>query len=953
MTAPNTVIDLVERYQRHAADYASSSYNETQVRREFIDPFFETLGWDVHNKRGHAEAYKDVIHEATLKIGETTKAPDYAFRIGGTRKFFLEAKKPSVSIKDGIGPAYQLRRYAWSAKLSLSILTDFEEFAVYDCRIKPKQGDKASVARINYYTFDDYVERWAEIESVFSRDAILKGSFDKYADDNKLKRGTSEVDNAFLEEIESWRDILAKNIALRNPALSVRELNTAVQRTIDRVIFLRIAEDRGIEPYGQLQNFVGKKDIYQGLTQLFRGADDRYNSGLFHFRKGDGSDETLDTFTLDLIIDDKAMTPIIRSLYYPESPYEFSVLPADILGQVYERFLGKVIGFSRKRVVIEEKPEAKKAGGVYYTPTYIVRYIVESTLRPLLQHRTPWQVSGAYVRKKNRTPLRILDPACGSGSFLLEAYRYLLDWYQAWYIKDGSKTYTKGKEPRLFETTEGNYRLTIAERRRILLTHIYGVDIDPQAVEVTKLSLLLKVLEGENRATMTSQMELFRVRALPDLGDNIRCGNSLIESEFVREKRLQLYSEDEQFRINVFDWKDEFPFLNDTGGFDAIIGNPPWISLTGKFRNEIYTKDERNYLIRRYQGNSYMPNMYEYFISKGLELLAQNGYFSFIVPDRFGYNDQFINLRKKTLTAFQLQAVFYRAPFPKVTADTAIFVVTAQPVPDNHVVRIGEFGEPGNLIPLIKLTNDPRARFEDAGGSPASRIIEKICHSIGVRPLEEVVQTTSGVGAKSSSISETRRSHKQIEILKGASIQKYRVREPLYFEFKTENITGRTKDEVKLGYRPKLLIRKTGDCLIAAYDDSGRYPEQSLYFTFGPSAVPLFYLLGLLNSRLMQFVFFNKALTNRKSIAQVKKEDLDALPIKTCFDGKKLYVEKIARLAKQMTKLAERTIPEKTAHGRKAQERLIKAIGQEIDDAVFSVYDLSEQDQRFIKSENC
>ena len=950
MAAPNTVADLVERYRRHADDYTSAKYNETQVRHEFIDPLFESLGWDINNKQGYAEAYKDVIHEDTLKIGGTTRAPDYAFRIGGTRKFFLEAKRPSVSIRDDRGPAYQLRRYAWSAKLSLSVLTNFEEFAVYDCRIKPEKGDKASVARVNYYKYFQYLEKWDEIESIFSREAILRGSFDQYADDKKGKRGTSEVDSAFLEEIENWRAILAQNITLRNPNLSVRELNTAVQRTIDRIIFLRIAEDRGIEPYGQLQGFTDKQGIYQKLTQLFRKSDDRYNSGLFHFRKGDGSDETLDTFTLNLNIDDALLAAIIGSLYYPESPYEFSVLPADILGQVYERFLGKVIRFSGQHAVIEEKPGVKKAGGVYYTPTYIVRYIVENTLAPLLKDRTPAQVSGSDKRIKGSAPLRVLDPACGSGSFLLEAYRYLLDWYRAWYVEDGPEKYTKGKEPKLFETSTGDWRLTLAERRRILLTHIYGVDIDPQAVEVTKLSLLLKVLEGEDIAAMTRQMEFFRVRVLPDLGNNIRCGNSLISSEFFSERRLNLFSEEEQFRINVFDWKDEFSFLNDTGGFTAIIGNPPWISLTGKFRNEIYSKDERDYLVRRHQGNSYMPNMYEYFISKGLELLAPNGYFSFIVPDRFGYNNQLIDLRKKMLTAFQLQEVLYGAPFPNVVADTAIFIVTAQPASENHMIRIGEFGEDGNAIPVAKLLDDSRVRFPNIGDSQSYQIVEKICHSRGVNPLKEVIRTTSGVGAKSSSISEARISNQQIEILKGASIQKYGIRGHLYFEFKAENVTGRTKDETKLGYRPKLLIQKTGKCLIAAYDNSGRYPEQSLYFTFGPSAVPLFYLLGLLNSCLMQFVFFNNALTNRRSIAQVKKVDLDDLPIKTGPDNNTALMGKIAELAERMTELVERALHEKTAHGRKATERLIQAKGREIDSAVFDIYGLSEEERQFIQS---
>ena len=323
MVAPKEVRDLVERFKLHIDAYKRATYNETQLRREFIDPLFKVLGWDIDNVQGYAEAYKGVVHEDSLKIGGNTKAPDYAFRIGGTRKFFLEAKKPSVNIKDDIHPAYQLRRYAWSAKLPLSILTDFEEFAVYDCRVKPKNDDKASVARIKYYTYEDYLNAWDDIASIFSREAILKGSFDKYAESNRGKKGTAEVDDAFLEEIENWREVLARNIALRNPNLSVRELNTAVQRTVDRIIFLRIAEDRGIEKYGQLQELNAGKNIYQRLTKLFRAADDRYNSGLFHFKKGDGFVETLDTFTLDLTIDDKAIKSILKGLYYPDSPYEF------------------------------------------------------------------------------------------------------------------------------------------------------------------------------------------------------------------------------------------------------------------------------------------------------------------------------------------------------------------------------------------------------------------------------------------------------------------------------------------------------------------------------------------------------------------------------------------------------------------------------------------------------
>ena len=352
-SVPSSIHELVETFDRNLDAYKSGNYNETQVRVDFIDPFFEALGWDTHNKNRYAEQYRDVIHEDRVKIGGATKAPDYSFRIGGTRKFFLEAKKPSVDIRHDEHPAYQLRRYAWSAKLPLSILTDFEEFAVYDCRRKPKKGDNAGIARVHYYTFDQYADPkvWSAIVNTYSKEAVLQGSFDRFAESTKMKRGTAEVDDAFLEEIEHWRVLLAKNIRLRNQDLSRRELNFAVTRTIDRLVFLRICEDRGIEPYGRLQQMLNGTNIYMRLLQLFRNADDRYNSGLFHFRDEKGHADPPDELTPNLAIDDRVLKEILGHMYYPESPYEFSVLPADILGSVYERFLGKTIELSGSRVL--------------------------------------------------------------------------------------------------------------------------------------------------------------------------------------------------------------------------------------------------------------------------------------------------------------------------------------------------------------------------------------------------------------------------------------------------------------------------------------------------------------------------------------------------------------------------------------------------------------------------
>ena len=613
--AKEKVKKLVERFRYNLDVYKKSSYNETQVRREFIDPFFEALGWDVGNKQGHAEQYKDVVHEDAIKVGRSTRAPDYSFRIGGQRKFFVEAKKPSVNIKEDISPSYQLRRYAWSAKLPLSIVTDFEELSVYDCRIKPGPKDKASVGRIGYYTFEEYLDKFDEIYDVFSKDAILKGSFDRYAQSTKGKRGTAEVDSEFLKEIESWREMLAKNIALRNPDVSIYELNYAVQKIIDRIIFLRICEDRGIEPDGQLQLAVKSAGVYNHLLNQFRSAESNYNSGIFDFKA--------DAVTPRLKIDDKVLKAIIESLYYPKSPYEFSVLGVEILGNVYEQFLGKVIRLTAgHQAKVETKPEVKKAGGVYYTPQYIVDYIVENTVGKLVAGKTPEEIA----------EIKILDPACGSGSFLIGAYTYLLRYHLDWYVENKPKK----QKNAVFQGRANGWYLTTAEKKRILLNNIFGVDIDSQAVEVAKLSLQLKVLENENRESVERQVKLGMTGVLPNLGGNIKCGNSLIGPDFYDAGQMELFDEDEMRRVNVFDWGDEvrgFGRIMARGGFDCVIGNPPYVRIQTM---KEWAPDEVEFYKGRYvaasKGNY---DIYVVFVERALQLLNVKGQMGYILPHKF------------------------------------------------------------------------------------------------------------------------------------------------------------------------------------------------------------------------------------------------------------------------------------------------------------------------------
>ena len=622
MTAPEIIQRLVQQFEANRDAYRSGRYNEAQLRQEFLNPFFEALGWDVSNQKGYSIDYREVVHEDSIDVEGGARAPDYAFRIGGVRKFFVEAKKPAVDIQYDIHPAYQLRRYAWNVHLPLSILTDFEEFAVYDCRNKPIPSDSAATARVMFIKYTQFVEKWDEIAAIFTPQAIQKGAFDKYSSDKRSKKGTTEVDDAFLQDIETWRTLLARNIALRNPQVAdERQLNFAVQMTIDRIIFLRISEDRGIEPESQLLDMCKTHGIYTQLVALFQRADLKYNSGLFHFNQEKGVTSPADTFTPDLSIDDRVLKEILKSLYYP-CPYIFKEIPVEILGQVYEQFLGKVIRLTPGRMAkVEEKPEVRKAGGVYYTPTYIVDYIIKNTVGTLLEGRTP----------ENASALKIVDPACGSGSFLLGAFQYLLDWHETWYHEHDPEKWSRGKAPALIPTQGGDWKLSTAEKKSILVNNIHGVDIDAQAVEVTKLSLLLKVLEEE-----TGQLSLGLERALPDLGENIRCGNSLIGWDYFEGKLL--VDEAERERVNPFDWQRAFPQVFAQGGFDAVIGNPPYIRIQAM---KEWAPTEVEFYKKRYiaasKGNY---DIYVVFVEKGLSLLNQSGRLGYILPHKF-FNAQY------------------------------------------------------------------------------------------------------------------------------------------------------------------------------------------------------------------------------------------------------------------------------------------------------------------------
>jgi type I restriction-modification system DNA methylase subunit len=1015
-TVPKTILDLVERFERNREAYKSGNYNETQVRREFLDPFFKALGWDIDNEQGYAEDYKDVIHKDTIKTADGTKAPDYCFRIGGARKFFLEGKRPSVDIKNDVSPAFQLRRYGFTTKLPLSILSDFEEFAVYDCRFKPDKNDSAAVGRILYIHYTEYATRWHEIAGVFSREAVLKGSFDKFAESSKAKRGTADVDDAFLETIETWRKELAQNLALRNKQLSQRELNFAVQRIIDRIIFLRICEGRGIEDYGRLRALADGDKIYPRLGKLFEQADDRYNSGLFHFRAEKDRHEAPDELTLKLDLDDKLLRDILKNLYYPDSPYVFSALSADVLGQVYEQFLGKVIRLTpAHRAEVDDKPEVKKAGGVFYTPTYIVEYIVQNTVGKLLEGKTP----------KLAAKLKILDPACGSGSFLLGAYEHLLKWHRDFYTQNEPAKWAKGSQPVLVQTSGGSWKLTISERKRILLDNIYGVDIDAQAVETTKLSLLLKVLEGETSETI--QPELLHERALPDLDNNIKCGNSLIGPDFYQQQQMTLLDEEERYRVNVFDWHAEFPqvfprqssgdelretppgifdytmpgvplhgsfskisykkkkskktappaLIESEGGFDAVIGNPPYVDIKGLPEIDV------EYIFGKFPTANNRINLFATFLEQSLDLCKQSDFrVSMIVPTALLTQESYRELRKQIIAKFQIASVVrlpnesFGSAAGDVKVDTVI-VTFGQRLRTQRAIEIISYAGYDRINKIDPSTAHvhtkiPQERWSASKNfvwslntsSAAESILEK-CENQTV-PLEDCAEVCLGLtpydkykGHTESQIknrifhAESKKDKTFKRLLAGNDVTRYGVRWNGEEWISYGPWLGAPREQ-KFFTEKRILVKQIIDWttkrIWAGITDEELYNTQNAFNLLPKEGWQLEYLLGILNSRLMTFYHQKKFLDEFKMRFQkILIKDCRRFPIRVINKADKSRHDQMVNLVEQMLALHQSLAAAKTPPEQTALERQITVTDTQIDRLVYDLYGLTDEEIKIVE----
>jgi hypothetical protein len=626
-----TVKKLIEKYNADRKYYLTSKYNETLLRSDFLDPFFELLGWDIKNNASKPTNEREVILEEALKenASEHSKKPDYTFRLFSERKFFLEAKKPCVSIESNNDSAKQVRRYGFTAKLKISVLSNFEYLIIYDTSVKVDKDDAFQKALIKKYHYTEYESKFEEIKKLLGKGAVYSGAFETEWKEIETKINQYSIDNLFLNQINEWRKALGAEIYKHEPKIDEQQLNDVVQSYLNRVLFLRVCEDRNLEDYQTLLKFANAND-FKALIKKFEQADKRYNSGLF------------DQLLKDKIVENVSSVfwTIIKQLYYPESPYSFSVFSSDILGSIYEIFLSEKLAIENKAIALVKKPENIDRD-IITTPIFIISDILRNTVLVKCQGKSDKEI----------LKLKFADISCGSGAFLLELFQLLNDILIDYYLKNDKS--------KLIQTNLDTYKLPFKIKRELLLNCIFGVDKDYNAVEATKFGLLLKLLEGEDLNSTNATKPV-----LPDLSQNIFFGNSLLNPKQVTKKKDQVI-------INPFD----FSKLR----FDVIVGNPPYMK-SEDMKN--ITPLELPLYKSNYTSAYKQFDKYFLFVEQGMDLLTADGILGYIIPSKFTKVGAGKKLREKLSSKGYLHSIVSfgaNQVFTDKTTYTCLLILNKKP----------------------------------------------------------------------------------------------------------------------------------------------------------------------------------------------------------------------------------------------------------------------------------
>ena len=945
---------LVSNFDRNKAFHSSKDFQESQLRVDFVSPLFEALGWDVSNRAGNPPHLREVVVESRVEEKGHRRRADYTFQVSGQPRLVVETKRPSEDLED---PKHilQLKKYAWNLQVRFAVLTNFLQTKIYAVPAPPvfTQPNEFLLEQVEFL---QYLAKPDLLYGLLSKERVLEGALDKYFEtipkhkrDKAYQRslfrlrGSKMVDDHFLDDLMEFRRDLARDIVQRNSraGLTEPEVNEAVQRVIDRIVFLRIGEDRGIIYDPTLLDLVEKwgskgsrVSFYPRLVEHFAGFNRPYNGLLF---KPHSLSEGLD-------LSDEVLAGFIERISVETSPYRFDVIPVEILGSIYERFLGSVVRITPARVKVEEKPEVRKAGGVYYTPKYIVDYIVDQTVGKLLEGRTPEQVA----------EIRVLDPACGSGSFLLGAFTRIMEYLVEWFHRTPKASGKYGEWFYLDET--GSVRLTPYAKRHILLNNLFGVDIDPQACEVTQLSLYLKLLEGESAASLREHQAKGHAEAfLPDLRNNVKCGNSLIGTEFEEDEQMSLLEGKVRKRVNVFDWQVEFPKIMKGGGFNAVIGNPPY--------GASFTENVKTHLFSKYPILKGQPESYEYFLLTSLYLCCKTGFVSFIVPTNFIESQRAEGLRTTFLDSGHVRLIsnFRYNVWPKNAAETLVIVyqkgMKGRSTRVVHPRSPDEFVREDNSIKIDQADWEltPGKRFLIRADARLISKIEKDKTQLGdLCDLTQgiIVYKTRQDSAKNLYISNSSKGSGWKKLLDtNSSVIRYGLtwgnmylkygnwlwcpRDSKYFE---------SPKILFVRLRNRLLSRK----LIGTYDEEKYYNRDNFNNIIAKDLrYSLKYILGLFNSLLLNYWY--KAYFDNVNINPAQVRLIPIRPIDFSKRSDKAKHDKMVRLVERMLELHKELSKAKSDHDKTLLQRQISSTDRQINSLVYDLYGLTKDEIKLVE----
>lgn len=911
--------------------------SEEHIQSLFILKLLELLGWNS----------KTIIVNTGQEI-KTGKRPDIILNKDGNTLLVIESKDASrYDMLDGfyqkdkskISFVEQLCNYCDAEGIYWGILTNFVEWRLYSVFQKRLyKNEKYAFSSLLWNNADksSYIDLLSDkginflINLKSSKIIESRGRFDT---DPIYYPEQIEIKDKFFSNLKKWRLSIRNTIRKNLPKYNDSKIDLITQKILDRLIFVGYCSDNKVISQNKLHAILHSKiDLYKELQKIFLQMDDKFDSDLFSKSEEDEYNK--------ILISDNILRPIIEEL----SNIDFSKLSIHIMGEVYENYLEEILRQNDK--ILKNK---KKLQGIYYTTEYVIKYIIKNTLTPILSKcKTASELDN----------IKVLDSSCGSGSFLILAFDEFIEQYK------------RIENQPLFEF----------ERRKLILqNNLYGVDIDEKAVEITKLNLLVKCLENG------ASLDLSGKKILPNIKLNIRSGNSLVSSNLstdsfdlfsnqhidVINKLLELhrlfkYSNDdnkysiyndieiEEFKLNSilnkdleykynlsdikpFNYHIAFPEVFKDGGFDCVIGNPPWganIDSILDYLNEYYPNSTVGF-----------KDTYKCFFDKSIQLLKPKGKLGYITPNSFYFNPLFRDLRK-LLNSYYIDSMINLGErvFENVEAPSAITIITKSNIQNKKINTMDLSFSKSNKEKENLINNGKYSIINQ-------NIFNKTQNNIFTFNLRDLKSNEVyfeqfanikdagiqyhrfGIGMKNRGgndlydrlFSKNKNEFKNsVPCYYGKLINRYFINDftDIYFNMDYKSVL-KSNEQVSFtkeyqGKRNKILWRQTSDNIKATIDKKGIWfgnTIQCCQIKKEYSNYKLEYLLAILNSKYLNYIYNNTIKESNRVFPQIKISNLKKLPIRTIDFNNKLDIDiynKIISIVEELSKFEFNSIAYKS-----------------------------------------